>query len=59
MPKTLRRLESDQAVVHLQHLLSSHGYFKDRIPPDGIFEDVTHENIVIFQIQHIDKEALL
>jgi len=54
MPKKLRRLEADPDVVHLQRLLSSHGYFKDRIPPNGIFEDVTHENVVVFQLQHVD-----
>jgi len=58
MPNTLRRLEADPDVVKLQHLLSSHGYFKDRVPPNGIFEDVTHENVVLFQLQHIDEQGL-
>jgi hypothetical protein len=55
MAKTLRRLEADKYVVKLQKLLSSNGYFTDRLPPNGIFEDVTHDNVVLFQLQHIDK----
>ncbi len=58
MPKTLRRLEPDPDVVLLQRLLSSNGYFKERIPPNGIFEDVTHENVVLFQLQHIDQQGI-
>ncbi|MBW1759019.1 MAG: CHAP domain-containing protein [Deltaproteobacteria bacterium] len=58
MSKTLRRLKADPDVVGLQHLLSSHGYFKDRTPPNGIFEDVTHENVVLFQLQHIDEQGI-
>ncbi len=57
MPKTLRRLKADRDVMRLQHLLSSHGYFKDRIPSDGIFEDITHENVVLFQLQHVDQNG--
>lgn len=57
MPKTLRRLEADPDVVRLQRLLSSNGYFKERTPPDGIFEDVTHENVMVFQLQHVDKQG--
>ncbi|OMH36147.1 CHAP domain-containing protein [Motiliproteus sp. MSK22-1] len=56
MPSTLRRLDADQQVVHLQHLLSSHGYFEGKLPSHGIFEDTTHDNVVLFQLQHIDKE---
>jgi len=55
--KTLRRLEADPDVVRLQRLLSSHGYFKERTPPDGIFEEVTHENVVVFQLQHVDEQG--
>jgi len=58
MAKTLRRLEADENVVKLQKLLSSNGYFADRLPPNGIFEDVTHENVVLFQQQHIDKDGV-
>ena len=58
MTKILRRLEADDSVVELQKLLSSNGYFADRLPPHGIFEDVTHENVVLFQQQHIDKDGV-
>lgn len=58
MPNTLRRLEPDPDVVGLQGLLSSHGYFEGRTPPNGIFEDVTYENVVLFQLQHIDTEGV-
>jgi len=58
MPKELRRLTPDPDVVTLQHLLSSHGYFADRMPAHGIFEDVTHENVVLFQLQHVDQEGM-
>lgn len=55
---TLRQMEADPDVVHLQHLLSSHGYFNDRTPPNGIFEEITHENVVLFQLQHVDKNGV-
>jgi len=58
MAKTLRRLDPDPNVVRLQRMLSALGYFKDRIPSHGIFEDVTHENVVVFQLQHIDRHGL-
>ena len=58
MPKTIRRIEPDRDVVRLQRLLSSHGYFKDRTPPHGIFEDVTHENVVVFQLQHVGERGI-
>ncbi|MGB5643476.1 MAG: CHAP domain-containing protein, partial [Gammaproteobacteria bacterium] len=58
MTKTLRRLPVDENVVKLQKLLSSNGYFADRLPPHGIFEDITHENVVLFQQQHIDKDGV-
>ncbi len=58
MPKTLRQLSADSEVIKLQHLLSSQGYFKDRSPSHGIFEDVTHENVVLFQLQHIDRHGV-
>lgn len=57
MPNQLSRLKPNPEVVHLQRLLSSLGYFKDRIPPHGIFEDVTHENVMVFQLQHVDKQG--
>ena len=58
MPKTLRQLAAEPEVVKLQHLLSSQGYFKDKTPSHGIFEDITYENVVLFQLQHIDKQGL-
>ena len=58
MSKILRQLLPDPEVAHLQNLLSSQGYFKDRIPPDGIFENVTHENVVMFQLQHVDEKGI-
>lgn len=57
MPANLRRLLPEPEVVKLQHLLSSHGYFDDRQPPNGLFEDITHENVLLFQLQHIDKQG--
>lgn len=57
MPNELSRLKPNPEVVYLQRLLSSLGYFKDRIPPHGIFEDVTHENVMVFQLQHVDKQG--
>lgn len=58
MAKTLRKLEADGNVIELQRLLSANGYFADRLPAHGIFEDVTHENVVLFQQQHIDRGAI-
>ncbi|MDH3386913.1 MAG: CHAP domain-containing protein [Gammaproteobacteria bacterium] len=58
MPRTLRRLEADPEVSRLHHLLSAHGYFADRPPPDGIFETVTHDNVVLFQLQHVDRRGI-
>lgn len=49
----LKRPSPDKDVVTLQHLLSSHGYFSDRIPSHGLFDDITHENVELFQLQHI------
>jgi len=57
MPKTLRRLASDADVRNLQRLLTSLGYFKDGAPADGIFEEITHQNVVLFQLQHVDKKG--
>ena len=57
MPKTLRRLKPDPDVVRLQHLLSSHGYFSDRTPANGLFDDVTYDNVVLFQLQHVDRSG--
>lgn len=57
MPKTLKKLEADKDVVRLQHLLSAQGYFVERMPEHGVFETVTHENVVLFQTQHIDKDG--
>ncbi|MFD2228898.1 CHAP domain-containing protein [Alkalimarinus sediminis] len=49
----LKRPSPDKDVVTLQHLLSSHGYFSDRISSHGLFDDITHENVELFQLQHI------
>ncbi len=57
MPKTLKKFEADQDVVKLQHLLSAQGYFVERMPEHGLFETVTHENVVLFQTQHIDQNG--
>jgi hypothetical protein len=38
--------------------LSSNGYFKEQTPPHGIFEDITYENVVVFQMQHVDKDGI-
>lgn len=57
MPKELRRLDPDPDVLRLQRILTSLGYFQDRIPPPGIFEDVTHENVMVFQLQHVDEQG--
>jgi hypothetical protein len=54
MQNTLRQLNADLEVIKLQHLLSSQGYFKETTPSHGIFENVTHDNVVLFQLQHID-----
>ena len=58
MAKTLRRLAADPEVARLQHLLSAHGYFADKTPSDGIFEAITHDNVVLFQLQHVDKRGV-
>lgn len=57
----LKRPAPDKDVVTLQRLLSSNGYFVDRIPSDGLFDDITHENVELFQLQHLgpDGEPLL
>lgn len=49
----LKRPTPNKDVVRLQHLLSSHGYFSDQIPSHGIFDDITHTNVELFQLQHI------
>lgn len=56
--KTLRRMEADPDVIKLQELLFSNGYLKDDIPQEGIFEKITHENVKLFQIQHVDKNGV-
>jgi len=57
MPKTLRRQEPDRNVVKLQDLLAAQGYFADKPPVHGIFERITHENVLLFQLQHIDRNG--
>lgn len=52
MPKTLRRLKPDPAVVRLQTVLAANGYFRASTPAHGIFEDVTHAEVELFQLQH-------
>lgn len=57
MFKILHRQKPDGDVVHLQRLLSSHGYFYQLTPPHGIFEDITHNTVVLFQLQHVDENG--
>jgi len=57
MPKTLRRRQPDSDVVRLQRLLSANGYFRHAVPPHGIFESITHDEVVLFQLQHLDEEG--
>ena len=57
MPKTLRRQKSDENVINLQRLLSSHGYFHQLTPPNGIFEDITHNTVILFQLQHVGENG--
>jgi hypothetical protein len=57
MPKELRKLQPDSDVVRLQKILSDNGYFPELQPADGIFEDVTHDAVMLFQRQHIDSEG--
>ncbi|UZE97648.1 CHAP domain-containing protein [Alkalimarinus alittae] len=49
----LKRPAPNKDVAKLQHLLSSHGYFSDQIPSHGLFDDTTHANVELFQLQHI------
>jgi hypothetical protein len=58
MEKTLQKIKPAAAVTRLQHLLSANGYFDDEIPQNGIFEEITHENVVLFQTQHVDKNGI-
>ena len=58
MPKTLRRSQPDSAVRELQTLLSNNGYFDGQVPSDGLFDDMTHDNVILFQRQHIDQDGL-
>lgn len=57
MPSTLRRLTPNADVGLLQQLLSSNGYFGVEKPAHGIFEGLTFENVVLFQLQHIYKDG--
>ena len=57
MPKTLKRMKADRDVVLLQKILGSNGYFADQTPSHGIFDDITHHNVTLFQLQHIDKDG--
>jgi hypothetical protein len=38
-------------------LLSSNGYFEGIKPPHGLFEGITFDNVVLFQLQHIYKDG--
>jgi hypothetical protein len=58
MPRTLRRETPSDAVRLLQKLLYSNGYLQSRPPADGLFDLVTHDETVLFQLQHIDRDGL-
>ncbi|WP_199611535.1 NlpC/P60 family protein [Flocculibacter collagenilyticus] len=58
MPRTIKQLPINPTVVLLQQLLRSHGYLRDRLPAEGLFDQVTHDETVVFQTQHIDSEGL-
>ena len=55
--KTLKRLSPDPEVIKLQKLLTVNGYFKDNTPQHGLFEEITHENVILFQVQHVDQDG--
>ncbi len=57
MPNTLKRLIPDPDVIKLQQLLSSNGYFEEIKPAHGLFDGITFENVVLFQLQHIYKDG--
>jgi peptidoglycan hydrolase-like protein with peptidoglycan-binding domain len=57
MPKTLKQQKPDRDVVTLQNLLAAQGYFSDAQPVHGIFERATHDNVVLFQLQHIGQDG--
>jgi peptidoglycan hydrolase-like protein with peptidoglycan-binding domain len=57
VPQTLRQLSPSKDVRLLQKLLHSNGYFRDSLPPDGLFDQVTHDEVVLFQLQHIDEHG--
>ncbi len=58
MSATLKRLAADPDVVDLQNLLSANGYFKELPPPHGLFELITEQSVLLFQMQHIDKSDM-
>lgn len=58
MKKTLKKIEPDVDVIRLQHLLSANGYFAEETPQNGIFEEITHENVMLFQTQHVDIDGI-
>lgn len=57
MPKVLRKIEPDADVIRLQRLLRANGYFADANPPRGIFDQLTHDEVVVFQTQHLDRDG--
>ncbi len=57
MPRTLRTLPPNKDVRLLQKLLYSNGYLRDSLPADGLFGQVTHDEVVLFQLQHIDEQG--
>ena len=57
MPRTLRKRPPSKDVQLLQKLLHSNGYLRDALPADGLFDQVTHNEVVLFQLQHIDEQG--
>lgn len=57
MPRTLRRIDPDPDVIRLQRLLRANGYLADQAPPQGIFDPLTHDQVVLFQTQHVDRDG--
>jgi hypothetical protein len=57
VPRTLRKLPPNRDVRLLQKLLHSNGYLRDALPADGLFDQVTNDEVVLFQLQHIDEQG--
>jgi len=57
MPRTLRKLEPDTDVIRLQRLLRANGYLADQAPVQGLFDQITYQQVVLFQVQHVDRHG--